>query len=146
MEILHFRAAGVSVVIECPPDALPAILHWGPDLGALDDEALAHLAADLRPRLDVTRRRARTGPAGARGAYRLDGHARPVRAPQGTELVPRLTGVPTSGTGQTLTATARDEHARLDLTITVELGHSGLLRARADLRNQPESPYTLDAL
>lgn len=146
MEILHFRAAGVSVVIECPPDALPAILHWGPDLGPLEDEALAHLAADLRPRLDVSVDvpvrvplvpEARTGWMGLPG---LSGHH------LGQNWSPAFTSVAYQRTGQTLTATARDEHARLGLTIIIELGDSGLLRARADLRNESESPYTLDAL
>ncbi|MFF4625538.1 alpha-galactosidase [Nonomuraea jabiensis] len=146
MQILHFRAAGVSVVIECPSDALPAILHWGPDVGVLDDESLAHLAAELRPRPDMTVDvpvrtplvpEARTGWMGMPG---LSGHH------QGQNWSPAFTSVTYQQTGQTLTATARDEYARLTLTIIVELDHSGLLRARADLRNQHELPYTLDTL
>ncbi|MEQ4725227.1 alpha-galactosidase [Nonomuraea sp. B19D2] len=146
MQILHFRAAGVSVVIECPSDALPAILHWGPDLGVLDDESLAHLAAELRPRPDMTVDvpvrtslvpEARTGWMGMPG---LSGHH------QGQNWSPAFTSVTYQQTGQTLTATARDEYARLTLTIIIELDHSGLLRARADLRNQHKLPYTLDTL
>jgi alpha-galactosidase len=144
--ILHFRTAGVSVLIECPPDALPAILHWGPDLGVLDDHALACLAADLRPRPDTTvdvpvptglLPEARTGWTGMPG---LSGHH------QGQNWSPAFTRVTYQQTGQTLVATARDDHARLDLTITIELDRAGLLRARAGLRNQHDLPYTLDAL
>ncbi|HEY3557886.1 MAG TPA: alpha-galactosidase [Kribbella sp.] len=136
----------MSVLIECPPDALPAILHWGPDLGVLDDEALTGLAADLRPHRDTTVDvpvrtalvpEARTGWPGAPG---LSGHH------QGQNWSPAFTSVSYQRSGQALVATARDEHARLELTIAIELDQVGLLRARARLRNQHHLPYTLDAL
>ncbi|WP_336213889.1 alpha-galactosidase [Nonomuraea sp. LPB2021202275-12-8] len=147
--IHHFRAAGVSVVIECPRDALPAILHWGPDLGPLDDRALADLAAALRPPqdgLDVPVRvglvpEGRTGWTGIPG---VAGHR------QGRDWSPAFTattyGLTAAGDVQALTADATDPQARLALSLTVELHPSGLLRARAELRNEHESPYTLDAL
>ncbi|WP_082310690.1 glycoside hydrolase family 36 N-terminal domain-containing protein [Nonomuraea sp. SBT364] len=146
MHLHHFRAAGVSVVLDCPPDALPAILHWGPDLGPLGEDALGHLAAELRPRPDQTADspirtalvpEARTGWAGTPG---LSGHH------EGENWSPAFTAVTYEQAGQSVTATATDPHARLGLTVTVELGPSGLLRARAELRNRHESPYTLDAL
>ncbi|MFG1946392.1 alpha-galactosidase [Nonomuraea sp. NPDC048826] len=148
--IHHFRAAGVSVVIECPADALPAILHWGPDLGPLDDRALAALAASLRPRLDMTSDvpvrtglvpEARTGWTGLPG---LQGHH------AGRDWSPAFTDVTyelrQDGDVRALTARAADPRARLALSLTVELHPSGLLRARAGLRNDHDVPYTLEAL
>ncbi|MGW4800902.1 alpha-galactosidase, partial [Nonomuraea sp. NPDC004297] len=151
MHLHHFRAAGVSVLLECPSDALPAILHWGPDLGALDAEALGHLAAELRPRADQTVEgpirtalvpESRTGWAGLPG---LSGHH------QGEHWSPAFTGLTCDqrtgeGGDQALAVSATDPHTRLDLGLTVELGPSGLLRARAELRNRHDLPYTLDAL
>ncbi|MEO3799523.1 alpha-galactosidase [Nonomuraea sp. B1E8] len=146
MHLHHFRAAGVSVVLECPPDALPALLYWGPDLGALGEDALGHLAAELRPRADQTVEvpvrtalvpEGRTGWMGMPG---LSGHH------QGENWSPAFTAVTYERAGQGVTATATDSRARLDLTITVELDPSGLLRARAELRNRHGLPYTLDAL
>ncbi|MEV4224567.1 alpha-galactosidase [Nonomuraea sp. NPDC049725] len=146
MHLHHFRAAGVSVVLECPPDALPAILHWGPDLGPLADDALEHLAAELRPRPDQTSDEpirtalvpeARTGWAGLPG---LSGHH------QGENWSPAFTAVTCETAGRRLTVTAADPHARLALALTAELDPYGLLRARAELRNEHDLPYTLDAL
>lgn len=148
--IHHFRAAGVSVVIECPADALPAVLHWGPDLGPLDDRALAALAASLRPRLDMTADvpvrtglvpEARTGWTGMPG---LTGHrAGRDWSPAFTSVTYRLAE---DGGTRTLIAEAADPRARLTLSLTVELHPSGLLRARAGLRNDHDEPYALEAL
>ncbi|WP_289514377.1 glycoside hydrolase family 36 N-terminal domain-containing protein, partial [Nonomuraea sp. KC401] len=146
MHLHHFHAAGVSVVLECPPDALPAILYWGPDLGVLGADALGRLAAELRPRADQTVEapvrtalvpEGRTGWVGMPG---LSGHH------QGENWSPAFTVVTYEREGRGVTATATDERARLDLMLTVELGASGLLRARAELRNRHALPYTLDAL
>ncbi|MEV4805705.1 alpha-galactosidase [Nonomuraea sp. NPDC049421] len=147
MHLHHLRAAGVSVVLECPPDALPAILHWGPDLGPLGAGALEHLAAELRPRSDQTVEvpirtaivpEARTGWMGMPG---LSGHH-----DGGGGWSPAFTDVTCEQHGQRVVAAATDPYARLGLTVTVELDPSGLLRARAELRNGHDLPYTLDAL
>ena len=39
-ELLHLRAAGVSLVVDLSGGTLPRILHWGGDLGELDGPAL----------------------------------------------------------------------------------------------------------
>ena len=41
--IHHLRAAGVSIVVDARGTGVPAVLHWGPDLGALDEAALSAL-------------------------------------------------------------------------------------------------------
>ncbi len=41
---------GVSLVLDCRDDALPAVVHWGAALGPLDADALVALAdADVAP-------------------------------------------------------------------------------------------------
>src|SRR5690606_11447004 len=148
--IHHLRAAGVSVVIECPSDALPAVLHWGPDLGPLGERELAALAASLRTRRDQTSDEpvrvglvpeARTGWTGLPG---LNGHH------AGRDWSPAFTSV-TYELGEeagatVLTAQAADPRARLTLSLAVELHPSGLLRVRAGLRNDHDVPYTLESL
>src|SRR5689334_9682089 len=43
------RAAGVAVLVDTDGPLLPRVLHWGADPGALDDDAVRRLAADLTP-------------------------------------------------------------------------------------------------
>lgn len=40
--LVHLRAAGTSVLLDFPGDAVPVVVHWGEDFG--DVEALAGLA------------------------------------------------------------------------------------------------------
>lgn len=48
-EIVHLRAAGVSLVLDARDGFVPAVLHWGHDLGELDAGELAALAVASRP-------------------------------------------------------------------------------------------------
>ena len=45
--ILHLRAAGTSVVLDCRGGRLPRVLHWGHDLGSLGLPSLEALAEGL---------------------------------------------------------------------------------------------------
>ena len=49
--LLHWRADGVSLVLATDPvgGLLPRAVHWGADLGELDDEALAGLVLAAAP-------------------------------------------------------------------------------------------------
>ncbi|MDR6907868.1 alpha-galactosidase [Agromyces sp. 3263] len=47
--IHYLRAAGVSVVVDARGTGVPAVLHWGADLGALDEAALDALALATVP-------------------------------------------------------------------------------------------------
>ncbi|MCM3501354.1 alpha-galactosidase [Microbacterium sp. P26] len=67
----HLRAGGTSVVIDLTALPAPAIIHWGPDLGALDEGALSSMVVA----------------------------ARPQRVSGGIDQTPRLTIVPTAAAG-----------------------------------------------
>ncbi|MDU0325832.1 alpha-galactosidase [Microbacterium sp. KSW2-21] len=67
----HLRAGGTSVVIDLTALPAPAIIHWGPDLGALDGDALSSMVVA----------------------------ARPQRVSGGIDQTPRLTIVPTAAAG-----------------------------------------------
>ncbi|WP_144782901.1 alpha-galactosidase [Microbacterium sp. BH-3-3-3] len=67
----HLRAGGTSVVIDLTALPAPAIIHWGSDLGALDEDALSSMVVA----------------------------ARPQRVSGGIDHTPRLTIVPTAAAG-----------------------------------------------
>jgi alpha-galactosidase len=152
--ILHFRAAGVSLVIDCRGSALPQVLHWGADLGELDDDALETLALvsvppvfsnmmDVPILLEVLPEHARGWP----GLPGVSGHREgrdwsPLFAVSSIDMRPGADGV-----GGVLSVAADDEAAALGLRLQLEMVRSGLFRLRASLRNEhAEQAYTLDGL
>ena len=48
-DVVHLRAAGVSLVLDARDGRLPAVLHWGHDLGDVTPDDLAALATAGRP-------------------------------------------------------------------------------------------------
>jgi alpha-galactosidase len=48
---LHWRAAGVSLVLDCSGPLLPRVLHWGADLFDRSVEELADLAVAATPQV-----------------------------------------------------------------------------------------------
>ena len=153
--IVHLRAAGVSVVLDCRGPSLPEVLHWGTDLGELDgtfprrrcgrrDPPLASGSLNAPHRVSLV-------PEHSGGWFGLPG-LRGHRA--GTDWSPRfvLTSVEIgaaqpSTTGGRLTIHSTDDAAGLSMTIAIELTRSGLLRQQATIRNEhPESRYHLDGL
>jgi alpha-galactosidase len=153
--IVHLRAAGVSVVLDCRGPSLPEVLHWGTDLGELDGEFLGAAVVAATPplssgSLDVPHRVSLV-PEHSGGWFGLPG-LRGHRV--GADWSPRfvLTSVEIgaaqpSTTGGSLTIRSTDDAAGLSMTIAIELTRSGLLRQQATIRNEhPESRYHLDGL
>ena len=157
---LHLRAAGVSVVLDVTEGRLPAIAHWGADLGALGPagldaacetavDAVPQNAVDVPVRLGILPQQSdgwigRPGLSGSR--------------PDGSGWVTRLVTRGIELDGQALTAAhaetgpaavrfdLADEEQGLALDLEVELLHTGLLRLRAGLTNTGRTPYALDEL
>jgi alpha-galactosidase len=151
--IVHLRAAGVSVVLDCRGPSLPEVLHWGTDLGELKPEFLDAAVVTSTPplasnSLDVPHRVSLVPEhsVGWPGLPGLRGH----RA--GTDWSPRLVLAAVdvdqpSTSGGRLTIYSTDGAARLSLTIEIELTQTGLLLQQATIRNEhPESRYHLDGL
>ncbi len=148
----HLRAAGVSLLIEAPAGRLPHVLHWGADLGP-------HVLLD-----DVVTLASVPGivPAG------LDSPVVPEILPQHALGWPGLPGLQahrdgrdwspllvtrdvdveqTDGQGGHVVVSAGDEHARLALSMTIELTAQGLVRCRAEVINDhPHRALTVDGL
>jgi alpha-galactosidase len=146
-ELVHLTAGGVSLVLDCRDDALPAVVHWGAALGPLDTDALTALAdADVAPvapnemddpvRLSVLPEPHR----GWSGRPGLTGHR------DGADWSPAFTVTSLAVTDETVTADAEDTTAGLAVRVAIEMLGSGLVRARASVTNTADGVYTVDDL
>jgi alpha-galactosidase len=160
--VIALRSAGVSLVLDVSAGQLPAIIHWGTDLGTLElEDVQALILSNVEPGgpnvVDEPVRVAMlpehwTGWVGRPG---LSG-SRAGRAwsPKFTATKVRVDGNTVGDTGDqpvminaglaTVTVEAVDEVAELQLQITIELTAGGLIRARADVVNIGEDPYTVN--
>ena len=152
-DVLHLRAAGVSLVLDARDGFLPGVLHWGHDLGDVGPDALAALALASRPTavtndLDAPRR-----PAALLAEHAHGWNGRPgvagSRAGRGWSPLFTLTGftvTPDGAGGARLVAEGADAVAGLDVQLEVELLASGLVRQRGTLRATADGAYGLDGL
>ncbi|MHA6522822.1 alpha-galactosidase [Tessaracoccus sp. G1721] len=158
-------AEGVGVVVDLTDGRLPALLHWGPELGSLTlhDAAALALSAVLpvAPSMvdDPTRLAilpehwagwmGRPGLSGSRA----DGAAWSPKFVTHTLLVD---GVETDAGAEqatlvelglgSLTVLAADDVAGLELALTLELTPGGVLRSQARLTNTGDDDYRVDDL
>ncbi|WP_144875087.1 alpha-galactosidase [Microbacterium sp. 1.5R] len=146
----HLRRAGVSVIVTVSEGRLPRILHWGADLGPLDDAELSAVERAALP------------PLGDSVIY----------APQPVPMLPQLAEAWLGEPGLTgsrggagwaplfrdavarrsddeeadrLIVLAADPESELEVEIELELLGSGLLRTRASLHNLGAA-YRVDRL
>ncbi len=147
---VHLRSGGTSVVVDASGDALPRIVHWGPDLGPLDDETLAsvvdaHRSIPVSGGLDVAVPVAvlPEASAGWTGQPGLAGH----RDGSGFSTRLQVTGTdgPHRGDDDVLRLDVRsvDPVAELAVDLAVELHPSGVVRVRAAVRNTGSTPFDL---
>ena len=152
-DLLHLRAAGVSLVLATPADALPGVLHWGADLGDVPADDLADLARgtlttpvpnDLDEPLALSLLPEQS--RGWNGIPGLAGHR--AGTSWSTRFVPTARTVEEhgAGLGGRLLVEAADPGAELALTLEVELLPSGLLRHRARLVNTGGADYEVAGL
>lgn len=157
---LHLAAAGVSVVLDVTEGRIPALLHWGADLGMLGAagldavctasiEPVPHNAVDVPVRVGILPQQS-DGWIGRQG---LTGSR-----PDGSGWAPRLATQSISVDGTPLRAAhaetgaalvrfeLADEELGLAVALEVELLPTGLLRQRATLTNTAASPYALEEL
>jgi alpha-galactosidase len=141
--LAHLRAGGVSVVLDLPADGLPAVLHWGADLGPDVGDLAAALAPvrvnnapDVPVRVSVLPENSTgwVGTPGLRG--HRDGDAWSTRFERSEYDV---------GEDRVL-ARSTDPVAGLQVEIEFELSASGLLGCRATLRNVGDGPYAVEGL
>jgi alpha-galactosidase len=145
--LVLLRAGGVSVVLDLSGDGPPAVLHWGADLGALDEGGLRALAAgvatvttnnspDVPARISVL-------PEGSTGWVGSPGLAGD-RDGGGWSTAFRTVSHEVDG-GRVL-ARCADPAAGLELDVEIELLASGLLRMRGTLRSSGPGGFALERL
>ena len=152
---LHLRASGTSLLLDLSDDGLPRVLHWGRDLGDLDDRALVQVSRalvavavsntmdDLVPLAVLPE--ASGGWAGTPGlAAHRDGRAVTTRfAVTATDVEH---GVGDDAATSRVLVRAADEVERVAVEIEIELSGSGLVRQRARVTNLDAAPLQLDGL
>ena len=136
--LVHLRASGVSLVLDTAGPAVPHVVHWGPELGVLDDAQLRSLARASVPPWSNTMDdpapvallpEASTGWSGRPGlsAHRDGTH-------WSTRLVVDSVTVraddPPDGGGEVVVQAA-DDVAHVGVTLTIALTSQGLVRTRA---------------
>ncbi len=156
--LISLTADGVSVLLDATRGRLPAIVHWGAALPAMDAEQAAALAAaavpvigsnnpDVAPRLAVlpehhTGWTGRPGLAGSRGGRQW--------SPAFAVTSVLLDGEPVTGYVRAGAARvefrAVDDAGLLGLGLEVQLLDTGLLRVRASVTNLAAEPYAVDGL
>jgi alpha-galactosidase len=159
--VMALHSEGVSLLLDISSGQLPAVVHWGADLGTLelaDVEALMLANIDPgapnvvdqpirvavlpehwtgwvgRPGLSGSRVGRDWSPKFTTTAVRLDGER--VAA---TEDSPTLINAGPSS----VEVDAVDEVAKLRLKITIELTEGGLIRACAEVVNTGDDPYAV---
>lgn len=152
-EVVQLSAAGVGLVVATPRDEMPTILHWGADPGPLTDDALAAVALPAIPDiatnasgLVLTVPVVPEGQSRWTGTPGLQGHRSgtswsPKFVPRGVDV-----DVEGSGLGGTLKVLGEDLEAGLELTVTLELLPSGILRSRLEVKNTGEGSFTVNSL
>jgi alpha-galactosidase len=152
-DVVHLRAAGVSLVLDASDGRLPAVLHWGHDLGDTGPADLAALADVTVPGtvpndLDEAARLGAVLPEHSTGWNGRPGLAG-SRSGRGWSPLFALTGFdstlePTGG-GRVV-ATGTDDDAGLAVRLEIELLPSGLLRQRGTVTSTVEGSYEVEGL
>jgi alpha-galactosidase len=150
--VAHLRAGGTSVVVDLREGRLPRILHWGAELGEPDAAELVALADALRPDAgDSAVTLPQPVPVVTQLAEGWLGRPGIAGSRAGTRFAPLFADarstIETAADGTArLRTVARDEVSALELAIDLEVTPSGLVRVAAELRNDGDDEYRVDAL
>jgi alpha-galactosidase len=149
---VHLRAGGTSLLVDLRSEELPVVVHWGADLGDLDESEAETLCTSAVPAIpsstiDAPRRvtllpQRTTGYAG-RAA--LSGWA-PEGRGSGRFTMVAVDVTSSRNGGRRLLVRAADPLTALELRTELEMSAHGLLRLRHALTNLGSTPYGLGAL
>lgn len=155
--MVHLRAAGVSLLLDCRDGALPVAVHWGADLGPQTPELARNLAAAAVPVIGPNEVDApvpvaivpehhtgfvgRPGLSGSRGGV--------AWSPRFVVIAVTCDGAVVGGYAESgassVEVTAEDREAGLQLDLVVQMLPSGLVRLRATVTNR-HGNYQVDHL
>ena len=146
-QVVHLRSGGTSVLVDTTTNGLPAILHWGADLGALGDRELAGIATAATPQrvsgaIDTPARLTLL----PQESFGWQGSPGLIGSRDGRQFSPALATTGIRPAEDSLVVTAEDPVARLSATLEVTVGPTGLLRQRITLTNDGDDIYALQSL
>ena len=137
--LLHLRSAGASLVVDAPEGQCPAVLHWGPDLGADLPAVAAWVPGVPNSAIDLPRRTTVLGGGLARPAL--------VGSRSGQAFAPRFVVTAVEQPDQaSIRIGCAAAAAGLALTTTYRLDGHGVLQVDHVLRNEGEGGYELHRL
>lgn len=151
---IHLRNGGTSVFIRVTGTAVPQVLYWGCDLGALsereqEDFSKAHISAvvsglaDVPPLFSLLPQQSE----GWIGTPGLIGSRDGAALFSAFKLVSvTATGKGTDEAPAAMSAVLHDDEADIDLTVEVEITSSGVVRTRATLRNTGADGYCVNSV
>lgn len=142
--MVHLVHDGVSVVVDVS-GGVPAIVHWGAALGAVDaatlvaltHRPLTHGSLDVVPPLQIVPQHS----LGSLARPGLAGHR-----PGGRDWAARFEVCEAQITSRSIHTSSRDAVACLRLDTHIELTEGGALRVSAVVTNEGDSRFLLDAL
>jgi alpha-galactosidase len=143
--VVQLRAAATSLVVELT-EPVPRVLHWGGDLGALDEAGRAALRLTAEPAvlnnaIDVPRHFS-VWPTEAEGWLGTPAHQGHVDG-RATAPRPRLTNAEHRsfpGGGGELALTLTDDVSGVDITLTYTLHAAGVLAVDSTLTRVADGP------
>jgi len=142
--MVHLVHDGISVVIDVS-GGVPAIVHWGAQLDAPDEQRLlamtsrpiTHGSLDVVPALQVVPQHS----LGSQARPGLQGHR-----PGGRDWAPRFNTCEMETTSRSVITSSRDSIAQLRLDTSIMLEQNGALCVSATVTNEGDSRFLLDAL
>jgi alpha-galactosidase len=142
MSTIYLRGGGSALLIDLGGD-VPAVIHWGRDLGDLAGIPLDTINPVPHSLYDapVVTELVPQASSGWRGRPAVLGHR-----PGGTHYSPRFVTDRYSedGSEATIRMLAADEG--LELRVTLSMSSAGMLRVRHELTNDSDTDYMLDGL
>lgn len=148
-ETVHLRRGGTSVVLRLDHDSLPAILHWGPDLGDAADLGDL-LSAVTPPYLDsvvMIPQSVSVLPQHAAGWIGRPGLLGSRRGRAWSTAFASVHHVVSDDDAVAVVrSTGHDHESSLEVCVELQLTVEGLVRVRAGVRNVADDCYTVDGL
>lgn len=145
--VAHLRRDGASLVVDLRGGRVPRVLHWGADLGGLDEGALLALADAVQPAIgDSAVTYPQPVPVVPQLAEGWLGRPGIAGSRAGAGWAPKFTDAVNTVEGSALRSVAIDPASGLELVVDLAVVAGGVVTASAELRNTGQTPYRLDAL
>jgi alpha-galactosidase len=150
-DVVHLQRAGTSLLVDLREGRLPRILHWGADLGPLEQSVLRALADAQRPTIgDSAVTYPQPVPVVPQLAEGWLGRPGVAGSRQGRAFAPLFADARSEladeGPTARLRTEAMDAASELWLATELELTAEGIVRLRATLRNTGDDPYRVEVL